>query len=71
MQFTSEMNWGPFDFLLAGAMIVVTGLLYVFASRTLHTGRQRAMAGLALGALLLLLWVEIAVGVLGSPIAGS
>jgi hypothetical protein len=71
MLVTSEMQWGPQDFVLAFALLAGTGLLYVGAARLLPTRGQRVAAGALLALALLLLWMEIAVGIVGSPISGS
>ena len=65
MQFTKEVNWGPFDFVHAGALLVGTGLAYEFASRKLRTARQRMVAGASLAVVFLLIWAELAVGIIG------
>lgn len=61
MQFTSEMNWGLFDFVFAGALLFGTGLVFVLAARKLS--KYRTVIGIALAAALLLVWAELAVGV--------
>ena len=71
MQFSAKVNWTASDFILAAAMIIGTGLVYVFASRLLRTTRQRVVFGMLLAVALLLVWVEMAVGLIGSPISGS
>lgn len=64
MQFTKEMNWGLFDFVFAGALLVGTGLTYEIAARKLRTPRSRAVAGGVLAFVFLLIWAEAAVGIL-------
>lgn len=71
MQFTAEVDWDLFDFAVAGALLVGTGLMYVILSRKTSQPRQRVVVGLALAVALLLVWMELAVGILGTPIAGS
>ena len=65
MQFTNEVNWGPLDFVHAGALLIGTGLAYEIASRKLRTARQRVVVGLALAVAFLLIWAELAVGIIG------
>ena len=65
MQFTNEVNWGPLDFVYAGALLIGTGLAYEFASRKLRTTRQRVVVGATLAAAFLLIWAELAVGIIG------
>jgi hypothetical protein len=39
--------------------------------RKLDTSRSRAAAGVALAVALVLVWIELAVGMFGTPFAGS
>jgi uncharacterized membrane protein YgdD (TMEM256/DUF423 family) len=71
MRFTREVNWGPFDFLVAGILLAGIGTLYVLLMRKLRTVPQRRAVGGGLLLTLLLVWAELAVGIFGSPIAGS
>jgi ABC-type Mn2+/Zn2+ transport system permease subunit len=71
MQFTKEVNWTLFDFVVAGTLLFGTGLLIEFVLRTVSTAKYRiALCAVVLVALLLI-WIELAVGIFGSPIAGS
>lgn len=63
MQFTSEVNWTPADFVAAGVLLAGTGTLYVLASRRASSARQRAWIGAALALALVVVWVELAVGI--------
>jgi hypothetical protein len=63
MQFTAEVNWGPMDFVIAGALVAGTGLAYELAVRRMRSSRWRTAGGLALAAALLLVWAELAVGI--------
>ena len=67
MQVTDEVNWSLFDFVVAGALLVGTGLLYELAVRKAGTVVYRAAAGVAVGAAFLLTWVNLAVGIIGEP----
>lgn len=71
MQFTREVNWTVSDFLVAAVLLAGTGCAFVAISRKLDTPRRRHVARLALAAAFLLLWAELAVGIVGSPFAGS
>ncbi|MFS2081050.1 hypothetical protein ACCD04_27585 [Telluria sp. Tellsp131] len=63
MRFTHEVNWGPGDFLVGGALLAGTGLAYVLTKRRVAGRPGRLLLGglFALG--LLLVWAELAVGV--------
>lgn len=63
MQFTNEVVWTLFDFVVAGALLMSTGLLYLLAARKLTTPKSRAIAGAAIGLAFLTIWAELAVGI--------
>lgn len=71
MQFTDEVHWSLFDFLLMALLLLGTGLLIEFAIRKLKTSGQRIVACLLIVFIFLLVWAELAVGVFGTPLAGS
>ena len=62
---TEGVNWGPMDFALAGVLILGAGLLFEYASSRGANVAHRAAVGIAVGAGLLLIWVNIAVGMIG------
>ena len=61
MQFSEEVNWTLSDFVVAGALLLGTGLAYVVIASKVNK-RYRMAVGLALLFMLLWLWVELAVG---------
>ncbi len=63
MQFTAEMNWGPGDFLAAALLLGGIGLALEGAAR-LH-GRARLAVAIAALAVGVLIWLELAVGIVG------
>lgn len=71
MQFTSEVVWTPMDFVVAGVLLLSLGFAatYLWKKLAKNTYRFYIIVGLIL--LFLLLWAELAVGIFGSPIAGS
>ena len=71
MQFTSEVGWTTFDFAVVALLLLSAALTYETARALLNTRRQRVIAGIVVLAVVALVWVEMAVGVFGSPIAGS
>ena len=66
MQFTDQVNWEVSDFALAGALIVGVAVPYELAVRKTGDGAYRAAVGVALAAAFLLVWVNGAVGIIGS-----
>jgi hypothetical protein len=71
MQFTNEVNWSLSDFVIAGVLLFGTGLLCELVLRTVTKTEYRIAICLALLATLLLVWAELAVGIFGTPFAGS
>lgn len=70
MQLSNEVNWGVLDFVIAGIGIFTTGMLYRLIVEKAHP-QYRTVLILALGATFVLIWVELAVGIFGTPFAGS
>jgi len=67
MQFTDQVVWGPGDFAVAGALLIGTGLLYELAVRKSANAVYRIAVGVALAAAFLLIWINLAVGIIGEP----
>lgn len=65
MQFDTGVNWTFFDFLVAGVLLIGTGLAYEFIARRTTSLAYRAAVAIAVGAALLLVWVNLAVGFIG------
>ena len=61
MQFTAEVNWGPGDFLIAGALLFGTGTAYVLVTRNIAGRASRIAVGAGLALALLIVWAELAV----------
>lgn len=63
MQFTTEINWTLSDFIIAGALLLSTGILCEIAIQKIKNLRLRvAVCGIVL-LLFLLIWAELAVGI--------
>ena len=71
MQFTNEMNWTPFDFAVMGALLLGTGLVCELIIRKVNKIEYRIAICGALLVALVLTWLELAVGIFGTPFAGS
>ncbi len=71
MQFSSEVNWNLMDFLVGGLLLAGTAIMIEIAIQkaTEQSYRLAAIASILVG--LLLVWVELAVGIFGTPLAGS
>lgn len=66
MQFTDEVNWDVTDFAFAGGLIVATGVTFELTARMTNNKAYRAAVGVALAAAFSLVWINAAVGIIGS-----
>jgi hypothetical protein len=66
MKFTAEVNWSVFDFILGGTVIFTTGLAFVVLMKYASNLVSRAAMVMALGTTFLMVWVDLAVGIIGS-----
>jgi hypothetical protein len=71
MQFTQEVNWTALDFVIMGALLFGTGLIYELVLRKVTKTTNRIILCLAILIMLLLIWIELAVGLFGTPFAGN
>lgn len=71
MQFTREVSWTASDFVIMGVLLFGTGLLLQFAANKIRSIKSRLLAIGAIGLGFLFVWAELAVGIVGSPFAGS
>lgn len=71
MQFTEEVNWGGFDFGIAGILLFLAGVGCDFAIRKAAKLQNKLLwCGIVLG-IAALIWIELAVGLFGTPFAGN
>jgi hypothetical protein len=66
MQFTNEVAWGLADFAVAAVLLFGAVLLYELTAKKTAGIWYRAAAGVAVGTSLLLVWMNLAVGIIGS-----
>jgi peptidoglycan/LPS O-acetylase OafA/YrhL len=71
MQFTGEVNWTASDFVIMAVLLLATGLLLQLAANRIRSSKSRLLAIGAIGLAFLFVWAELAVGIVGSPFAGS
>ena len=71
MYFTDEVNWTLIDFVVAGVLLIGTGVICELVLRKIKSKKSRIIILMILLILLILIWVELAVGIFGSPISGS
>ena len=66
MQFTAEVNWDGFDFLVMGAMLLTVCVLYEVAAHLARNNAYMVAAGIAVGGAFLTVWANGAVGIIGN-----
>lgn len=71
MQLSSEINWGLLDFIVAGILIIVLILVLELIFRKVQSNKKRLWLVILIGILFIMIWVELSVGIFGSPFAGS
>lgn len=64
-------NWTGFDFIAAAVILLGAGLAIEVALRVVKRFEYRVAACVAILSALALVWAEIAIGVFGTPFAGS
>ena len=68
---TGEVKWGPFDFIVAGILLLGTGLAIEFDLRKVQKTTHRIAFCVGILFVLFVIWAELAVGLIGTPLAGS
>ena len=71
MQFTDEVNWSLFDFVVAGVLLFGTGLACELVLRKVKKILHRVILCATLLAVLFIIWVQLAVGIFGTPFGGQ
>lgn len=71
MQFSDEWDWGVFDFIIIGILLAGVGVGYQMVVRGVKNNHRQAVIGVVLAIVMVLIWMELAVGIFGSPFAGS
>ena len=66
MQFTDEVDWDETDFIVMGAMLFGACGAFELAARMTGNAAYRAGVGIAVVATFLLIWINLAVGIIGS-----
>ena len=71
MQFSDGVTWSVLDFVVAGILLFGTGLACELVIRKVRKIGHRIAICVAILTALLLIWIELAVGIFGTPFAGS
>lgn len=71
MQFTKEVDWDAIDFITMGILLSGTILLCDLVIRTFNQTFSKIVICSSIVLVFLLVWAELAVGIFGTPFAGS
>ena len=71
MQLTDEVEWSLFDFIIMGTLLLITGLMGEIIFKKVKKYKHRVILYVVVAITFLLIWVELAVGIFGTPFAGS
>lgn len=71
MQFTTEVNWTLFDFIVAAVLLFSAAMAIDLIIRKVKEKTYRIIFSVIVLAVFLLIWAEIAVGIFGTPFAGT
>ncbi|MDB2356966.1 hypothetical protein N9W10_02205 [Gammaproteobacteria bacterium] len=66
-----DLDWNIFDFLIMGLLILFFSIAINLILNNLNSSKLRLILVLMLVILFLLIWAELAVGVFGTPFAGT
>ena len=71
MAITDEINWSLFDFIIMGSLLIFLSIGINFASNRAKNLKNRVLYIGILVVIFMLIWAELAVGLFGTPFAGS
>ena len=69
--FSDEVNWSSGDFLIMGILLFGTAIIIDLIIRKAKTETQKIIFSCLILTVLILTWIELAVGIFGSPFAGN
>ena len=71
MQLTDEVEWSLFDFIIMGTLLLITGLMGEIIFKKVKKYTHRVILYVVVAIIFFLMWAELAVGIFGTPFAGS
>ncbi|SEK76001.1 hypothetical protein SAMN04488008_102106 [Maribacter orientalis] len=71
MQFTNEVQWTIADFIIAGGLLFFAGLAIETVTRRIKNKTYKLVLLVAIFSVLILIWIELAVGIFGTPFSGN
>lgn len=64
-------GWGVADFIVVGILLAGVGFAYQMIVTGMKNNARQAAIGIVLAVAMVLIWMELAVGIFGTPFAGS
>ena len=71
MAVSNEISWTVFDFIIMGSLLIFLGIGIVFVGSLTNNFKKRVLFVVMLFLIFMAIWAELAVGVFGTPFAGS
>ncbi len=71
MQFTDEVNWTTTDFIIAGGLLFGAGIISEIVLRKIKSFNYKVGLLSAIFIILILIWIELAVGIFGTLFSGN
>ena len=71
MQFTNQVQWGFFDFIVMGILLIFSGYWTKKVVETINSKPKKLIFISLIIITFFLLWFDMAVGIFNSPISGS
>jgi len=71
MQLTDEVEWSLIDFIIMGTLLLITGLMGEIIFKKVKKYKHRVILYVVVAIIFFLIWAELAVGIFGTPFAGS
>ena len=68
---TDEVNWSSSDFMIAGVLLFATAFLVNLVRSRIKKQSWKILICTFILLVLALIWIELAVGIFGSPFAGN
>jgi hypothetical protein len=71
MQFTEQVDWKLFDFIIGGILIFSTGLVIDYVWRKIPSKKYKFILITVVLIVFFLIWTDLAVGIFNTPISGD
>ena len=71
MIITDEINWSPFDFIIMGSLLILLSIGINLVRTRVKNLKNRVLYIVVVVIIFMLIWVELAVGLFGTPFAGN